>query len=53
MPTKRGKGRRQITLDLTPSQIQWLDSQAAELMSRSAFVRQLISKAMESDDANL
>lgn len=50
MPAKRGNGRKQITLDLTPAQIQWLDLQAAPLMSRSAFVRQLIAQAMERQD---
>lgn len=39
--------RRTITLDLTPDQIAWLDQQAAGLMSRSAFVRQLIAAAMQ------
>jgi len=39
--------RRTITLDLTLEQIAWLDQQAAGLMSRSAFVRQLIAAAMQ------
>lgn len=39
--------RRTITLDLPPEQIIWLDQQAARLMSRSAFVRQLIAAAMQ------
>ena len=38
--------RRTITLDLPPEQIAWLDRQAGQLMSRSAFVRQLIAQAM-------
>lgn len=44
---RQNKDRKQITLDLTPAQITWLDQQAAPLMSRSAFVRQLIATAME------
>ena len=43
--------RRNITLDLPAEQIVWLDQQAAGLMSRSAFVRQLIAAAMQ-DKAN-
>ena len=43
--------RRTITLDLTPEQIAWLDQQAAGLMSRSAFVRQLIAAAMQEQAA--
>jgi hypothetical protein len=39
--------RRTITLDLPPAQIAWLDQQAGALLSRSAFVRQLINAAME------
>lgn len=39
--------RRTITLDLPPEQIAWLDKQAGALMSRSAFVRQLIATAMQ------
>lgn len=39
--------RRTITLDLPPEQIAWLDQQAGKLMSRSAFVRQLIAHAMQ------
>jgi Arc/MetJ-type ribon-helix-helix transcriptional regulator len=39
--------RRTITLDLPPAQIAWLDQQAGALLSRSAFVRQLIDKAMQ------
>jgi Arc/MetJ-type ribon-helix-helix transcriptional regulator len=39
--------RRTITLDLPLEQITWLDQQAGRLMSRSAFVRQLIAKAMQ------
>lgn len=39
--------RRTITLDLPPEQIHWLDQQAGSLMSRSAFVRQLIAAAMQ------
>lgn len=39
--------RRTITLDLLPKQIAWLDQQASDVMSRSAFVRQLIAVAMQ------
>jgi hypothetical protein len=39
--------RRIITLDLPAEQITWLDQQAAGIMSRSAFVRQLIAAAMQ------
>jgi hypothetical protein len=39
--------RRTITLDLPPEQIAWLDLQAGQLMSRSAFVRQMIAAAMQ------
>lgn len=46
MQPKRGQ-RRTITLDLPPEQIAWLDRQAATVMSRSAFVRQLIAQAMQ------
>lgn len=53
MRSQGSQKRRTVTVDLPLSQIQWLDEKASHLMSRSAFVRQLISKAMESDDANL
>ena len=43
--------RRTITLDLPPEQIAWLDKQAGTLMSRSAFVRQLIAVAMQQQAA--
>lgn len=43
--------RRTITLDLPPEQIAWLDKQAGTLMSRSAFVRQLIAVAMHQQAA--
>jgi hypothetical protein len=39
--------RRTITLDLPPEQIAWLDRQAGQLMSRSAYVRQMIAAAMQ------
>ena len=39
--------RRTITLDLPSEQIAWLDLQAGQLMSRSAYVRQLIAAAMQ------
>jgi hypothetical protein len=39
--------RNVITLDLPPDQVQWLDDQAAGLMSRSAFARILIDRAMK------
>lgn len=42
-----GKPRRIITVDLPADQIAWLDQQAGQLMSRSAYVRQLIAQAME------
>ena len=39
--------RRTITLDIPPGHVAWLDAQAAaNLCSRSAFVRQLIQKLM-------
>jgi hypothetical protein len=41
--------RRTITLDLPPEQIAWLDQQAGLLLSRSAFVRQLIANAMQQE----
>lgn len=41
------KRRRTITLDIPPDHIAWLDDQAAaNLCSRSAFVRQLIRRLM-------
>ena len=43
--------RRTITLDLPPQQIAWLDRQAGQVMSRSAFVRQLIAAAMQEQGA--
>lgn len=46
MQPKRLK-RRTITIDLPDDQIRWLDQQAAGLISRSAFVRQLIATTME------
>jgi len=47
MRTQRPE-RRTITLDLTTEQILWLDRLAAKaLVSRSAFVRQLIAAAMQ------
>jgi hypothetical protein len=45
-PSKR---RHFITLDLPPEQVAWLDAQAAGLMSRSAFARVLIARAMQAD----
>lgn len=41
--------RKTITLDLPPEQVEWLDSKAAGIMSRSAFARSLISAAMKAD----
>ena len=41
--------RHCITLDLHPEQVAWLDAQAAGLMSRSAFARILIARAMQAD----
>lgn len=46
MHTQRQQ-RRTITIDLPPEQIAWLDRQAGQLMSRSAYVRQLIADAMQ------
>jgi metal-responsive CopG/Arc/MetJ family transcriptional regulator len=46
MQHDRGK-RRTITIDLPDEQISWLDQQAKAVMSRSAFVRQLIAQAMQ------
>ena len=43
--------RRTITIDLPPEQVKWLDKQAGALMSRSAFVRYLIAKAIQEFDA--
>lgn len=39
--------RRTITIDLPTEQINWLDQQAKTVMSRSAYVRQLIAAAMQ------
>lgn len=39
--------RKTITIDLPADQIAWLDCQAGQVMSRSAFVRQLIAAAMQ------
>jgi|DEB0MinimDraft_3_1074331.scaffolds.fasta_scaffold08447_2 hypothetical protein len=47
MPRKRGL-RKTITLDLNIEQIAWLDQQAGDLESRSAYVRRLIASLMES-----
>lgn len=44
--------RRTITLDLPPEQIAWLDAKAGQLMSRSAFVRQLIAAAIQEEQIN-
>lgn len=41
--------RRTITLDLPPEQVAWLDRKAGDLLSRSAFVRQMIAQAMQAD----
>lgn len=41
--------RKTITLDLPPEQVEWLDSKAAGIMSRSAFARTLIYAAMKAD----
>lgn len=43
----KAKPRRIITVDLPSEQIAWLDQQAGQLMSRSAYVRQLIAQAMK------
>ncbi len=45
--THKTAQRRTITLDLPQEQIAWLDRQAGQVMSRSAFVRQLIAAAMQ------
>lgn len=42
--------RQVISLDLPPEQVEWLDRQAAGLMSRSAFARTLIARAMQAAD---
>ena len=39
--------RQFITLDLPPDQVAWLDQQAGDIMSRSAFARLLIASAMK------
>ena len=46
---KSPRQRQFITLDLPAEQVAWLDAQAAGLMSRSAFARVLIAKAMQAD----
>lgn len=43
--------RRTVTIDLPQEQIAWLDKQAGALMSRSAYVRQLIAKSMQEQGA--
>ncbi len=45
--TTHERSRNVITLDLPPAQVEWLDAQAGELMSRSAFARLLIDRAMK------
>jgi hypothetical protein len=47
LQTKPRRQRQFITLDLPQEQVAWLDAQAADIMSRSAFARLLISRAME------
>ena len=51
-PAAHAKRRSFITLDLPPEQVAWLDAQAAGLMSRSAFARTLIARAMQADAAS-
>jgi hypothetical protein len=46
---KSPRQRQFITLDLPQEQVTWLDQQAAGLMSRSAFARLLIARAMQAD----
>lgn len=46
-PSTHERIRNVITLDLPPDQVRWLDEQAAGLMSRSAFARILIDRAMK------
>ena len=46
-PSKPERVRNVITLDLPPDQVRWLDDQAGGLMSRSAFARILIDRAMK------
>lgn len=43
--------RSTVTIDLPKEQIAWLDRQASTVMSRSAFVRQLIAQAMQQQGA--
>lgn len=46
-PRALPKRRNQTAIDIPPEQIAWLDAQAAaNLCSRSAFVRQLIQRLM-------
>jgi metal-responsive CopG/Arc/MetJ family transcriptional regulator len=45
--TTKPAPRRTITIDLPQEQIDWLDRQANQIVSRSAFVRQLIASAMQ------
>jgi hypothetical protein len=49
---RRPRSRRTITIDLPPDQISWLDAQANGIMSRSAFARALIARAMQSPPAS-
>jgi hypothetical protein len=47
-PQARSARQRQfITLDLPPEQVAWLDQQAGDIMSRSAFARLLIANAIK------
>jgi hypothetical protein len=48
---RRPRSRRTITIDLPPDQISWLDAQANGIMSRSAFARSLIARAMQGSQA--
>ena len=44
---KSPRQRQFITLDLPAEQVAWLDQQAGDIMSRSAFARLLIASAMK------
>lgn len=48
-PVRKRAQRRTITLDLPDEQVNWLDAQAGDVMSRSAFARVLIARAMQAD----
>ena len=45
------QNKKAISLELPVEQLQWLDSKAGQLMSRSALIRSLIAAAMDRDQA--